>query len=214
MNIKQLPLAVMAFALYFCQSAIAANITNVWSVSSTTKLNCSTGAHGLWTNSLNPGTGACNDFFDLDGDISTLTEFDNNTAVLEATAVNPAGIIANINIEFGTFTTSHTAVKTGGGEQLPSWYYYESIVSGLISIESTDYDITLHGSDFVLQIGHGANDKTSVFGGSVWLDANGGSYTGGHWDINMQLSPVPVPAAVWLFASGLFAIIAVARRKT
>jgi len=49
----------------------------------------------------------------------------------------------------------------------------------------------------------------------------GGSYTGGRWDLNMDfatiitpsVSSVPVPAAAWLFGSGLLGLIGVARRR-
>jgi hypothetical protein len=39
---------------------------------------------------------------------------------------------------------------------------------------------------------------------------NGEDFTRGQF---MYLAPVPIPAAVWLFASGLFGLIGVARRK-
>lgn len=64
-----------------------------------------------------------------------------------------------------------------------------------------------------LQIGVGANDKTDELGASVWLNMSGGNSGGAHWDINMDLTAVPVPAAVWLFGSGLIGLVGVARRK-
>ena len=33
-------------------------------------------------------------------------------------------------------------------------------------------------------------------------------------NLNVTVAPVPVPAAVWLFGSGLMGLIGVARRKT
>ena len=45
-----------------------------------------------------------------------------------------------------------------------------------------------------------ASGYSSGMGGEVWLD-------------NVSISAVPIPAAVWLFGSGLLGLIAVARRK-
>lgn len=208
--------ATTVLGLAFSYTAAAVSITNVWAISDTGNINCGTDPHGLWTNSLNAGTSGCNDYFSFDAG-STLTEFDDGTAVIDATATNPDGIVADIDISFAGYTTTHAAVKTAGGPQLASWYYYETLTAGNITILSVDYDITLHNPDLVLQIGDGANDKTSVFGASVWIDADDGlstgSYSGGHWDLNMDLTPVPVPAAAWLFGTGLIGLVAVARRK-
>ncbi len=51
----------------------------------------------------------------------------------------------------------------------------------------------------------GANDKSAnVFGGSVGLDAFGGAYTGGHWDLNMEFTSLPAPPMMFLTLVGLF----------
>jgi hypothetical protein len=189
----------------------AATVTNIWAVSNTGQINCGTSPHGLWTNTLNLGADACNDYFSFNTG-STFTEFDDGTAVLAATATNPDGFVADIDITFGSYSPTHSPVKTGGGPELASWYFYESIVSGGITVDSVNYSLAMAGG-YALQIGDGANDKTGVFGASVWLLPTGGTYNGGHWDLNMDFSPVPVPAAVWLFGSGLLGLVGVARRK-
>jgi hypothetical protein len=38
-------------------------------------------------------------------------------------------------------------------------------------------------------------------------------YKGGTLDLSAAASPVPVPAAAWLFGSGLLGLVGVARRK-
>jgi hypothetical protein len=40
-----------------------------------------------------------------------------------------------------------------------------------------------------------------------------GSQSGFDWNSAYSPSPVPVPAAVWLFSSGLLSLVGVARRK-
>ncbi len=216
MNKFKYTLAIAVVALGYSFSAVAISIANVWTISSTSEINCGASPHGLWTNSLNAGASACNDYFNFDAG-STLTENGDGTAVINATATNPDGITADIDISFGAYTTVHADVKTAGGPQLTSWYYYETITSGNIAILGVDYDITLHNPNLVLQIGFGANDKTGAFGASVWMDADDGlatgGYTGGHWDLNMDLAAVPVPAAAWLFGSGLIGLVGVARRQ-
>lgn len=46
--------------------------------------------------------------------------------------------------------------------------------------------------------------------GSYSYDSN---YYFEAWDFNLTTSPVPVPAAAWLFASGLLGLIGIAKRK-
>ena len=202
-----------ALLMLMATSSGAATVTSVWSVSDTAQVDCGGSPHGLWTNTLNVGGSTCNDYYSF-GAGSTLTEYDDGTASLVATATNPDGYVADINITFGKYSDTHSPVKTGGGPKLTSWYYYESITSGVITINSVDYTVNLLNPPDVFQVGDGANDKTSAFGASTWLTVSGGSYTGDHWDLNMDLTPVPVPAAVWLFGSGLIGLAGVARRKS
>lgn len=83
------------------------------------------------------------------------------------------------------------------------------------------------------QFGLGANDKTGAFGASAWMDIESWTHTvmtqqfdrarqawisiempswsfnhklGGHWDLNMDLNAVPLPAAAWLFITGLLGV--------
>lgn len=178
----------------------------------------------LWTNSLNPGGvgsdcgGRSNNYFSLNAG-STLTEYDDGTAVLTATATNPAdpvGINATINITFGSRSETHTPskIKEGGGPELTEWDFYQSITNGVITIDGyqDNFTVGMHNG-YSLQIGQGANDKSAAFGGSVWMDVTGNGYGGGHWDINMDLAPVPVPATVWLFGSALLGLAGFSRRR-
>jgi hypothetical protein len=43
--------------------------------------------------------------------------------------------------------------------------------------------------------------------------AVGGPFAGFNANFNANMIPTPVPAAVWLFGSGLFGLLGVARRR-
>lgn len=69
-------------------------------------------------------------------------------------------------------------------------------------------DETLYDLDFL---------KTSVptFNSSfLYFDDLSASSLFGQWQTSVSLTVVPVPAAVWLFGSGLLGLVAAARRKT
>ncbi len=65
-------------------------------------------------------------------------------------------------------------------------------------------------TDFSIESYFQSSGTTKTFQGE---DDNFGWF-GGSWDVSSySASPVPVPAAVWLFGSGLLGLIGVARRK-
>lgn len=185
--------------------------------------NCTGGDHGLWTNTLNAGTSGCNDYYSFQTG-SILTEyFDNDTnlrtAILTATALNPDNILATINIEFGDYTTTQAPVKNPFNVDTSGWYYYQSILASNINVDGNDYTVAMTGG-YALQIGIGANDKSSdIFGGSVWVTPSGGNYSGGHWDLNMEFgagtTTVPEPSIMLLLLSGMlgFAFTSRVRRS-
>lgn len=117
-------LILLAIALLPGFAVNAATVTNVWSVSDAAG-NCGSGPHGLWTNNMMGGT-SCANYFSISG---TLTEFNDGTAALSATAVNPDSVIATIELSFGGFTDDHTSLplKNGGGATLAQqadWVFY------------------------------------------------------------------------------------------
>jgi len=174
--------------------------------------NCPGGDHGLWTNSLNAGSSRCNDYYSFQ-EGSLFTEYDNGTASLVATALNPDNILATILVQFSGFSNTHSLVKTGGGPELPSWSFYEDIdPTSFIEIQGIDYALSMVGN-YALQVGDGANDKTSAFGGSVWVNAAGGQYQGGHWDLNMDFGAVPEPSVLLLLLAGLAGITLLSPRR-
>jgi len=214
------------FAVLITNTASAAMITDQWIVSDAVE-NCSGGTHGLWTNTLQLGGGICKNYYGFQEN-SLLTEFDDGTATLVATAMNPGGIEAMINImfsglqDYNTFTSNGTSTdkvkgKSHGDET--TWDFYTS-ASGDITINGVVYSLWGDGlaGDTALQIGLGANDKTMAFGASSWLnikyyDEDEKSYEYlRHWDLNMALTAVPEPSIIALFALGLLGL-GFARRR-
>ena len=67
-------------------------------------------------------------------------------------------------------------------------------------------------SNFNYQAISGTNDAVDNFDSlfaSFWSDI----YLSGTWDTTVQMTPVPIPAALWLFGSGLLGLVGLARRK-
>ena len=80
---------------------------------------------------------------------------------------------------------------------------------------STGFDLTGSAWDGINHIGLSLQNNlyaaTSAEGEVAWIEKK---LTGGGIDLSIDTTPVvPVPAAVWLFGSGLIGLIGVARRK-
>ncbi len=231
----------MAVALLALAGAAQASPVHVatYNVSDTAQVDCGSSSHGLWTNSYLSGSGACGQYFSFDSGTTLDVDSTTDSATLTGTATNSAGIVATIDIEFGGFgnliDSAGRDIKTGGGPydrvlDDPDWDFFHFITKGEISFDNGDvFRILLVEQPLekgtasvdapVLQIGEGANDKTGVFGASTWLNAyvgnpnDGYKLVEGHWDLNMDLAPVPIPAAAWLFGSALMGLVGFARRK-
>ena len=95
----------------------AAQATTVYSVQSTSVVNCSGASHGLWTGQQNFYGGSCGNYYDISG-IFTVNDNDANTdnwtGSFTAFAINPQGTEANINLTFSNFAET-AKYKTEGG---------------------------------------------------------------------------------------------------
>ena len=91
--------------------------------------------------------------------------------------------------------------------------YFESDDSGYASLDLPTISLlsgSLDAFNFSTTLdGNGFDSFSNIFDG---LDLNGYGING-TWNSTVTLSPVPVPAAVWLFGSGLIGLAGVARRK-
>lgn len=156
--------------------------------------------------------------------------------------INAAEITLNTNdLSTGDPKKELAASAYGpGGVDTDTWRYFD-LVSGsmfgtdLASGFTVDFDQRPDptrpnispGDDFRVQFGEGANGKNTTLGVSGWLswtavvgncaicgDPDVGITSGtGRGDINIDLSPVPVPAALWLFGSALVGFIGFSRRR-
>lgn len=91
-----------------------------------------------------------------------------------------------------TFTETNDALYSSSGA-------YLTLASGALS-------------DFNYQAISGTNGAVDNFDSSAtffWSDI----YLSGTWNTAVQMTPVPIPAALWLFGSGLLGLVGLARRK-
>jgi len=199
----------------FTQVASAASVTQQWAVTDAQEIG---DYHGLWTNGLGSSENEKRHSFNSG---SILTEYDNGTAHLTATATNRFGRTAEINVWFDDRRDTYAKNKTGGRPVLDEWYYYANIQAGsTVIIDSVTYylGMVMLGQGPVLQIGTGANDKNLAFGASTWVDVFSDQgrqnklFGNKHWDLNMNLTAVPVPAAVWLLGSALLGFVGMRKK--
>ena len=209
-----------------------AQASEVYFVQSTSVVNCGSAAHGLWTGGQNFSGGTCGNYYDISGTF-TLNNDDASTAnwsgSIVATAINPQGVTASVNIALSNFAET-AKYKTEGGvsydqnTDTPDIDFFQKIC-GMIEIDdgSTTVlcDVDGPAGGYSFQWGQGGNAKdASEFGGSAWLlMSQGGNSVSGHWDLNLAFaSPptsteVPEPGMAVLFGMGLLGL-GIARRRS
>ncbi|WP_425398118.1 hypothetical protein [Aeoliella sp.] len=194
----------------------------VWSVTSTAVNAYGPGPtpapHGLWTNDFMGGTGYLN-YFDIQPG-TTLTQYMDGTAKLSGTAKNLADtpVTATLDLTLGGFQTAlanPSQYKAGGGPYDPTNQDFYSTLSGTITFDDGKGTVTIQsvipGTFF--QMGLGANDKNGDFGASAWIIpeySNGTPFPNSrHWDLNLNLSPVPEASSIfaWTMVLGGIGLI-------
>jgi len=91
--------------------------------------------------------------------------------------------------------------------------------NGVDTLSDIDSNSLTIDGDFVLAVFDGANwIGGNINPGSIFTQPDANAYavnfTGlGGVEIVVDLAPIPVPAAVWLFGSGLLGLVGVARRR-
>ncbi|NNM20290.1 MAG: hypothetical protein HKO55_03335 [Gammaproteobacteria bacterium] len=159
----------------------------------------------------------------------TLIEYDDGTAMFSgyAHSIDDAGSGYMVTLSLSGRTAiappdspkrelmSGAYSDNGGPVDTGTWYYYTGFsgtFDGIGALAGTTLIITQRGPAF--QIGFGANNKNLNFGASAWFwaeDAQGNSSRG---DINIDMAVVPIPAALQLMVSGLFALGLATRRPS
>lgn len=212
---KNLVRSVVLLASVFAASIQAATVYNVSDAA-----NPSCGGHGLWTGDDFSG---CSNNFSIQAG-STLTVDKTPTtgsAVLAATAKNSEGLIAIINIVFSDYADDKGAkgYKQEGGLAYNTINvdFFQSIL-GTITIGKETYDIDAFRA-YQFQFGLGASAKTeTAFGASAWIKScqngvDGACMSSDHWDLNLNLTPTPIPGALVLFGIGLAGLGVVRKRS-
>ncbi len=122
-------------------------------------------------------------------------------------------------------------VENGGAIDTSTYDYFAldgGSISGVDEFYGLNFDVGLRNSDtpYPLQLGLGANGKNFNLGASVWYslylssDCSSdfceqleGTPLFGDINVDLQVAPVPVPAAFWLFGTGLAGFGAMRRKK-
>ena len=192
-----------------------------YDVSNATSGSC---PHGLWTNNAFTSDN-CNKRYSFQDGTTFSVDTDAGTGTFSGTAINRLGQTATLNLTLSglldTLDGTGFTYKAGGGPYNPSTQDYFTGAMGTIMIGGATY--TLNPMDpfagqTTFQFGPGANDFTSDFGGSAWLnilDPHGNALR--HWDINFDLGhrpvAVPAPAGLALFGLGLLGAWGASRRR-
>ena len=129
---------------------------------------------------------------------------------VDSSVTTPGHSFTQANLSL--FSVQYTGAFTGSGTALPA------SLSGVFNTNPTPVFSSLFAGD-VLTTPSGGTTNFQFFGsnGQSWQFVGSGTsqgtfnFTGsGTW----QVAPVPVPAALWLFGSGLVGVVALARRKS
>ena len=108
----------------------------------------------------------------------------------------------------GTAATTYTGVVVGAG-QVGGHIFFD--YNGTFDIDVVQvWDITNGGLTYTSTPVTDSNGTNAVGGLAMLSDS---SFPGFNANFNFTAAAVPVPAAVWLFGSGLLGLVGVARRK-
>jgi len=126
--------------------------------------------------------------------------FDAGTVTIDNTTTFYASVWTAHDV---TFTDNGTSYGPTGGAGAVNMLFDWSVN---INIPVTsDWDVT--------STGNAAGDTAGVLVNAATITAGSPAFPGFHPAFTGDLTKVPVPAAVWLFGSGLVGLVGVARRR-
>ena len=178
-----------------------------------------TGSHGLWTN-----RSFADKTWSFQAGSTFVLDTDAGTGTLSATVVNNLGRPSQLLIEFSGLVDSLDGFdplpdyKDGGGPYDPSVQDFFTQASGTFDYDGFANPFRIndqnpYAGQTVVQFGPGANDMTSDFGLSTWLNfLTPGGHAIPHWDINARLvlrhaTEVPEPGPFAMLVLGLSGLI-------
>lgn len=144
---------------------------------------------------LGPG----NDFSLNPGLVSHIAE--HATLILPlGTTTFPTGVSPAINLT-GTPVFSTNVQNLGTG------------INSNLDITRDFFDGNVFEEDIIETASLGPNSLWASFNGFDTLLGNSDGLISRDFELNIQISPIPVPAAVWLFMSGMLGLFSMSKRK-
>lgn len=155
--------------------------------------------------------------FTLTGDVDTVADPGNVFGLNLGDTITASGTFDDAvltggtgNISFGDGSGNSITLNVGSITYIASDDYDFGSGYPILSLVSGGFDGLNFGTDPYATISFDSLDF--VFDG--YQDEGFTLTLSGTWDgASFQMSPVPVPAAVWLFGSGLLGLVGIARRK-
>ncbi|GHA34737.1 PEP-CTERM sorting domain-containing protein [Photobacterium aphoticum] len=215
---KQIALAALCVGSFAFTSTSQAAV--MYDVINATSKNCNGGPHGLWTNKHKFSKGTCGQYFNIQK--GTFTFYNDHsdesmwTANLSMQAKNPIGDLAEVNMDFHSFSHKEAYKRGGGGRDNtandlntaptpgngdidfftgigPDSYIKVTKINGKEKMfDALSLFGSKNGKPLVFQFGDGASDKRDnkklplQFGGAAWLLPFVGAKGHQHWDLNLH----------------------------
>lgn len=239
---KSVTAAVGISAAVLCASsagAVVVSPTDYEGSYAATSVTTGGNQHTVWLPNLFAGVNAYWQF--VGGPGTFVVGVDNATATLDGVIQNNVESGYQFDLDVDYALRDPNEVGTGGGKKggidapldnsiIDTWSFFDMTSATLTGLgDLAGLTLTLATfpdlDKFPFQLGEGANDKDNGLGGANWFSwdvATDANYQGPsvsdssgnqHGDINVQLTPVPLPAGGLFLIAGIAGLGAMRRRK-